>query len=63
MRALISQAIATAHRCGRSISLCGQAPSDDPAFARFLVEEEIDAISLDPDALIPTRLALAAVAR
>ncbi len=63
VRALISQAIATAHRCGRSISLCGQAPSDDPAFARFLVEEGIDAISLDPDALIPTRLALAAVAR
>ena len=63
VRALISQAIATAHRCSRSISLCGQAPSDDPAFARFLVEEGIDAISLDPDALIPTRLALAAVAR
>ena len=63
VRALIRMAIATAHRCGRPISLCGQAPSDDPAFARFLVEEGIDAISLDPDALMATRLALAAIER
>jgi len=63
VRGLIRLAIATAHRCGRSISLCGQGPSDDPAFARFLVEEGIDAISLDPDALMATRLALAVIER
>jgi pyruvate,water dikinase len=63
VRALIRLAIGTAHRCGRSISLCGQGPSDDPAFARFLVEEGIDAISLDPDALMATRVALAVIER
>ncbi|MFM7269610.1 MAG: putative PEP-binding protein, partial [Cyanobium sp.] len=43
--------------------LCGQAPSDHPEFARFLVEEGIDSISLNPDAMLPTRLAVAALER
>ena len=34
------------------VGLCGQAPSDIPAFAQFLVEEGIDSISFNPDALI-----------
>jgi len=58
---LIRLAIATAHRCGRPIGLCGQAPSDDPEFTRFLVEQGIDSISLNPDALVRTRLAVARI--
>jgi pyruvate,water dikinase len=51
VKELISRAIHTARRFGRKIGLCGQAPSDDPAFARFLVENGIDSISFNPDAL------------
>jgi len=52
-------AIQTAKRCGRKIGICGQAPSDYPEFARFLVEEGIDSISLNPDAIVRTRLSVA----
>lgn len=48
----IAAAIRGAHVGGRPIGLCGQAPSDDPEFARFLVEHEIDSISLTPDAVL-----------
>jgi pyruvate,water dikinase len=58
---MIRLAIHGAHRSGRPIGLCGQAPSDYPEFARFLVEEGIDSISLNPDAVIATRLAIAAI--
>ena len=59
VKAMISLAIATAKRCGRKIGLCGQAPSDHADFARFLVELGIDSISLNPDAVVRTRLAVA----
>ena len=51
VKELIARAIHTAKRCGRKIGLCGQAPSDDPEFAKFLVQEGIDSISFNPDAL------------
>jgi pyruvate,water dikinase len=54
VRALIAQAIQEARRLGRKIGLCGQAPSDYPEFARFLVECGIDSMSLNPDAILPT---------
>ena len=54
VRMLIAQAIQSAHGVGRTIGLCGQAPSDYPQFARFLVECGIDSISLNPDALLST---------
>ena len=50
--AMVADVIATAHACGRKIGICGQAPSDYPEFARFLVERGIDSISLDPDAVV-----------
>ncbi|WP_460578156.1 phosphoenolpyruvate synthase [Hymenobacter coalescens] len=49
---LLAQVIRTARACGRPIGLCGQAPSDYPDFARFLVEQGIDSISFTPDALL-----------
>jgi len=58
---MIRLAIRTAKRCGRKIGICGQAPSDYPEFARFLVEEGIDSNSLNPDAVVQTRLAIAAL--
>jgi len=61
--AMIRLAIQTARRCGRPISICGQAPSDHPGFAALLVQEGIDAISLNPDSVISTRLAVAALER
>lgn len=51
VKELISRAIREAKKSGRKIGLCGQAPSDDPEFARFLVQEGIDSISFNPDAL------------
>ena len=45
---------------GRKIGICGQAPSDFPEFAEFLVECGIDSMSLTPDTIIKTRLAIAA---
>jgi pyruvate,water dikinase len=57
---LIRQAIRAAHRCHRPISLCGQAPSDDPGFVDLLLAEGIDAISFNPDALMRGRLRVAA---
>ena len=58
---LIRMAIRGARRNGRKIGICGQAPSDYPDFARFLIEEGIDSISLNPDALLSTRLTVAAI--
>ena len=59
--AMIRLAIQTAKRCGRKIGICGQAPSDHPEFAAFLVGEGIDSISLNPDAVISSRLSVAAL--
>ena len=56
---MLRLAIRTAKRCGRKIGICGQAPSDHPEFAAFLVAEGIDSISLNPDAVITTRLKVA----
>jgi pyruvate,water dikinase len=61
VKALIQMAIETAQRCGRKIGICGQAPSDHPEFARFLVGLGIDSISLNPDVLLPTRLRIAEI--
>ena len=59
VKRMISQVINTAHAMGKKIGICGQAPSDYPEFAAFLVREGIDSISLSADALIRTRRMLA----
>ncbi len=58
---MISQAIAAAHAAGIKVGICGQAPSNYPEFARFLVECGIDSISLNPDSFVPTLRRLAEV--
>jgi pyruvate,water dikinase len=50
--AMIAQAIRRAHAAGIRIGICGQAPSNHPEFARFLVEQGIDSISLNPDSFV-----------
>lgn len=52
VKGLILETIRAAKRNNIKVGLCGQAPSDIPAFAKFLVEEGIDSISFNPDALI-----------
>ena len=47
---MIEEVIARAHKAGAKVGLCGQAPSNDPDFARLLVEYGIDSISVTPDA-------------
>ena len=58
VKTLIKMVIATAKRRGRKIGICGQAPSDFPDFATFLVEQGIDSISLVSDTVVKTRLAI-----
>jgi len=54
VKRMIRQVIQTAHEHGRKVGICGQAPSDYPDFAAFLVEAGIDSISLNPDSVIGT---------
>ncbi|QIB64206.1 phosphoenolpyruvate synthase [Kineobactrum salinum] len=49
---MISHVIKAAHEAGTKVGLCGQAPSDHPEFATFLVESGIDSISVTPDSFI-----------
>ncbi|MEX2092567.1 MAG: phosphoenolpyruvate synthase [Pirellulales bacterium] len=53
---LIAAVIAAAHAAGRKIGICGQAPSDYPEFAEFLVHQGIDSMSLNADAVVKTTL-------
>ena len=61
--ALVAEVIARARARGRKIGICGQAPSDYPEFARFLVRQGIDSISLNPDAVVRGLETIAAAER
>ena len=54
VKRLIADAIHRVKAAGRKIGICGQAPSDYPDFAEFLVENGIDSISLSPDSVLKT---------
>jgi pyruvate,water dikinase len=56
VRDLIALAIERAHAAGRKIGICGQAPSDHPEIAAWLVSLGIDSLSLNPDAVLKTTL-------
>lgn len=59
VKELIRMAIRTCRAHGKYVGICGQAPSDHPGFAEFLMEEGIDSISLNPDTIIPMRMRFA----
>lgn len=55
----IAHLITVAHAANRKVGICGQAPSDYPGFAAFLVEAGIDSISLNPDSVVETKKRIA----
>ena len=52
VKSFIGQTIRAANESDTKVGICGQAPSDYPDFAAFLVEEGIDSISLNPDSVV-----------
>ncbi|MBU0636363.1 phosphoenolpyruvate synthase [Candidatus Micrarchaeota archaeon] len=59
VKRLVQQVIQRSKQHKRKIGICGQAPSDFPDFAAFLVQEGIDSISLNPDSVLKTKLIIA----
>jgi pyruvate,water dikinase len=59
VKKMVKQVIEVANRMGKYIGICGQAPSDYPEFAQFIVECGIQSMSLNPDTVIKTTLAVA----
>jgi pyruvate,water dikinase len=58
---LIEMVVRIAHEEGRTVGFCGQAPSNDPAYAEFLLRTGIDSVSVDPDSVIAVTRRLATV--
>lgn len=58
VKRLIKMLIKDAHDLGVPVGICGQGPSDFPDFAEFLVSEGIDSVSLQPDSVLKTSIAL-----
>lgn len=59
VKVMVKRVIEKAKAKGRKVGICGQAPSDYPEFAAFLVEQGIDSISLNPDSVLKTMLTIA----
>ncbi len=59
VKTMLQMAIAKVQKNNRKIGICGQAPSDYPEFAEFLVNQGINSISLNPDSVLKTRLKVA----
>jgi pyruvate, water dikinase len=58
VKEMISQIIKVCKKNKKYVGICGQAPSDFPEFAEFLTKQGIESISLNPDSVIKTILAL-----
>ncbi|HEK25779.1 MAG TPA: phosphoenolpyruvate synthase, partial [Hydrogenobaculum sp.] len=58
VKIMVANLIDVAKKTKRKVGICGQAPSDFPDFAQFLVEKGIDSISLNPDSVFKTMLAV-----
>lgn len=63
VKRLLGELIAKAHKAGDPVGICGQAPSDFPDLAEWLVEKGIDSISLQPDTVVATTLRVLATER
>jgi pyruvate, water dikinase len=61
VKAMLSMAISACRRAGKYVGICGQGPSDHPELARWLVDQGIDSLSLNPDTVVETWLFLAGV--
>ena len=61
VKQMIKHVIATSKKLKKKVGICGQAPSDYPEFVQFLVEQGIDSISLNPDAVMNTRTLVASL--
>ncbi len=59
VKAMLSMAIRACNRAGKYVGICGQGPSDHPELARWLMEEGIQSVSLNPDTVVETWLYLA----
>jgi pyruvate,water dikinase len=57
---MIEEVIRRAHKLGAKVGLCGQAPSNDPGFAKLLVAAGIDSISVTPDSFFAVKTNVAA---
>jgi pyruvate,water dikinase len=56
---MLHLAIQACRRAGKYVGICGQGPSDHPDLAKWLVEEGIESLSLNPDTVVETWLYLA----
>ena len=59
VKAMLAMAISACRKAGKYIGICGQGPSDHPELARWLVDQGIESISLNPDTVVETWLFLA----
>jgi pyruvate,water dikinase len=59
VKTLLEMAIAACRRKGKYVGICGQGPSDHPDLARWLMEQGIESLSLNPDTVVSTWLSLA----
>jgi pyruvate, water dikinase len=63
VKAMLSMAINACRKHGKYVGICGQGPSDHPDFARWLMEQGIESLSLNPDTVVSTWLSLSADAK
>ncbi len=56
---MLHNAIAACRKAGKYVGICGQGPSDHPDLARWLMDEGIESVSLNPDSVLKTWLYLA----
>ena len=61
VKQMIRLLITEAKKAGVKVGICGQGPSDFPDFAQFLVEQQIDSISVTPDSFVKTAKAIAVI--
>jgi pyruvate,water dikinase len=59
VRQLLGMAIEACRKAGKYVGICGQGPSDHPDLAQWLMDQQIESISLNPDTVVPTWMLLA----